>query len=190
MRMHYTRPLILLAVLSNFLACNSTEKAKSHAENNDTTISSQSLNINSNDSAVLFRSIKDVVDYDKAGVWANISENNKISCELFFKYSGEDTLSVEYSPECWVYFPFIYDAEKITVYWEYYLDTKYEFDIVKTIKKIDKKYKGKPFMTLRLINDTTLQATYNTPEIRNKLNSADTSKLMFADQYTFKKSLR
>jgi hypothetical protein len=67
----------------------------------------------------------------------------------------KDTLAISYSPECWFRFPYKLDENKIIVYWDNFIDTKYEFDIVKAMNKTDKKYLGKAFMSLELANDTT-----------------------------------
>ena len=39
------------------------------------------------------------------------------------------------------------------VFWDNNIDTKYNFNIVKTINNIDKNYIGKPFMILELLVD-------------------------------------
>ena len=135
---------------------------------------------------VSFKHISDVIDYAKPGTWINIQDSSS-SCALFFNIngSGSDTIDIEYSPECWLSFPYKVSAQKIIVFWDKIIDTKYEFNIVKSVNSIEKKYKGKPFMILQLINDTTLQATYPIPEIIKRLNSSDKDRLLFPDNYVF-----
>jgi len=92
---------------------------------------------------------------------------------------------MKYSPECWIYFPYQYSSNEITVYWDNIIDTKYDFNIVKAMNRIDRKFIGKPFMILKLINDSTLQPTYLFPEIIKQLNLSDKDRLLFPDRYTF-----
>jgi hypothetical protein len=94
-----------------------------------------------------------------------------------------DTLKVPYSSECWLTYPYKLDGNKIVVYWDTDIDTKYQFDIVKAIGKIDKKLIGKPFMILELVNDTTLKATYPMKDLIEKINrsSEDNNRIFFPD---------
>ena len=71
-------------------------------------------------------------------MWAKLQDSTA-SLALHFQY--KDTLLVSYSMECYFLFPYTVDQDKITVYWDYNIDTKYEFDLVKTVRKIDKKLK-------------------------------------------------
>lgn len=80
-------------------------------------------------------------------------------------------------------FPYRFDQNKIIVYWADFIDTKYDFDIVKVITKIDKKYIGKPFMILKLVNDTTLKATYPLKNLIRKINSSSKERVFFPDKY-------
>ena len=133
-----------------------------------------------------FSNIDSVIHSNKIGSWLNIQDSN-FSCTLFFNTSafGPDTVMVKYSPECYFYFPLTTSSGTIVLYWDKIIDTKYDFKIIKLINKIDKKYLGKPFMTLKLINDTMMKATYLFPEIAKTLNSADTNRLIFPTLYTF-----
>lgn len=67
---------------------------------------------------------------------------------------------ISYSPECVLLFPYTQDNNKLIVYWDNNIDTKYNFDIVKAINKTDRKIIGRPFLILELKNDRTLRATY------------------------------
>ena len=80
-------------------------------------------------------------------------------------------------------YPFKTDNNKIIVYWDNFIDTKYDFDIVKAIDKVDKKYIGKPFMILEFVNDTTLKATYPIPELIRKINSVSKERTFFPDKF-------
>lgn len=80
-------------------------------------------------------------------------------------------------------FPYKLEGSKIIVYWDKYIDTKYDFDIVKAINKINKKYIGKPFMTLELVNDTTFKATYLLKELIKNINNSSKERTFFPDKF-------
>jgi hypothetical protein len=80
-------------------------------------------------------------------------------------------------------YPLKTEKDKIIIYWDNFIDSKYDFDIVKAINKIDKKYLGKPFMILELLNDTTLKATYPIPELIRKINSSSKERTFFPDKF-------
>jgi len=131
-----------------------------------------------------FKNIAEVIQAKRSYPWVNLNlHDSSASLALHFNLITTDTLEVEYSAECWLYFPYTVSSDKITVYWDKIIDTKYDFDIVKAINKTDGKYIGKPFMTLQLINDTTLQATYLLPQLIKKINSSTKDRLFFPDKY-------
>ena len=80
-------------------------------------------------------------------------------------------------------FPYKLDGKKIIVYWDENVDTKYDFDIVKVMKKVDKKYLGKAFMTLELINDTTLRSTYLLEDLVRKINASSKERTFFPAKF-------
>lgn len=80
-------------------------------------------------------------------------------------------------------YPYKLDGNKIVVYWDDNIDTKYDFDIVKAIKKTHRKYIGQPFMILELENDTTLKATYPIKELIRKINNSSKERVFFPDKY-------
>ena len=80
-------------------------------------------------------------------------------------------------------YPYKLDGNKIVVYWDNNIDTKYDFDIVKAVNNTDKKYIGKPFMILELKNDTTLRATYPLKDLILKLNNSSKERTFFPDTY-------
>ena len=133
---------------------------------------------------VSFKSISEVIQHKSPGSWISIKDSIT-SCALFFGALDSNTLAMKYSPECWFYFPYKYSSNEITVYWDNIIDTKYDFNIVNAINRIDRKFMGKPFMTLKLINDSTLQPTYLFPEIIKQLNLSDKDRFLFPDKYTF-----
>ena len=126
--------------------------------------------------------ISDVVLDKDTLWWTNLTDSNS-SCILHFNSDRWDTLAVEYSPECWLTFPLDTVANKITVYWAKLIDTKYDFEIIKAVNKIGRKYNGKPFMILELINGSTLKATYPYPEVVHKLNKTDKERTLFPDKF-------
>jgi hypothetical protein len=128
-----------------------------------------------------FKSVSDIVADSSYGVWV---EKHDSSFSLALHFQDKDILAVSYSPECWLMFPYKLESNKIVVYWDNNIDTKYDFDIVKAINKTDKKYIGKPFMTLELINDTTLKANYLMKELISKINSSSRERTFFPDKYT------
>jgi hypothetical protein len=134
-------------------------------------------------SRLTFNNIAEVILDKKSNAWVKFGVNQP-SVALHFNLFHQDSLSVSYSPECWLQFPLKTENNKIIVYWNDFIDTKYDFNIVKTVNKIDKKYIGKPFMVLELVNDTTLKATYPIPELRRKINRSNTDRILFPDKFT------
>ena len=134
---------------------------------------------------VIFKNISEVVNDKKSNAWLNSTESNN-SLELHFNLDIKDTLSVMYSHECWLFYPYKIKNNKIEVYWDKIIDTKYDFEIVKAINKIGKKHIGKSFMTLELLNDTVLKANYTIPEIVKSINNSDKKRTLFTENYMFK----
>jgi hypothetical protein len=129
-----------------------------------------------------FKNVKEVVQDNKSNAWVE-HKDSSASLALHFNLSYKDTLSISYSPECWLMYPFKTDNNKIIVYWDNFIDSKYDFDILKAMNKIDKKHIGKPFMILELVNDTTLKATYSMPELIRKINSSSKERTFFPDKF-------
>ena len=129
-----------------------------------------------------FNNVAEVVQDKKSNAWVELKDSSA-SLALHFNLSYKDSLSVSYSSECWLMYPFKTEKEKIIIYWDNFIDSKYDFDIVKAINKIDKKYLGKPFMILELVNDTTLKATYPIPELIRKINSSSKERTFFPDKF-------
>ena len=127
-----------------------------------------------------FIKVSEIVADSSYSTWVMLKDSSA-SLALHFQY--KDTLAVSYSPECWLMFPYKLDGNKIVVYWDNNIDTKYDFDIVKAINKTDKKYIGQPFMILELENDTTLKATYPIKELIRKINSSSKEREFFPDKY-------
>lgn len=131
---------------------------------------------------VFFKNIFEVIN-DKNGIpWVKLGKNSS-SCILHFNLEKPQTLSVEFTPECWANFPIKIIENKVVVYWDANIDTKYNFDIIKTINKIDKSLKGKPFIILELQNGNMLKANYPIKELREKLNTADVREYFFTDEF-------
>lgn len=129
-----------------------------------------------------FNNVREVVQDRKSNAWVELKDSSA-SLALHFNLSYNDTLTVSYSPECCLMYPFKTEKDKIIIYWDNFIDSKYDFDIVKAINKIDKKYLGKPFMILELVNDTTLKATYPIPELIRKINSSSKERTFFPEKF-------
>ncbi|WP_395056910.1 hypothetical protein [Flavobacterium sp.] len=122
-----------------------------------------------NDS-IFFKNIIDVVNDKKSTPWVK-SENDFASCILYFNLENLEILAIQFTPECWAYFPIEIKKNKIIVYWDVNIDTKYNFDIVKTMNKIDESLKGKPFIILELRDGKMLKASYEIEKLREELNN-------------------
>jgi len=130
-----------------------------------------------------FENVSEVVN--NYGHWINVNEKDSTaSLALVFALYNNDTLWVCYCAECWLYFPYKFKDDKIIVYWDVNIDTKYKFDIVKAIMRTNKKLIGKPFMILELENENTLKATYLMKGLIEKINRASkTKRIFFPDKY-------
>jgi len=128
-----------------------------------------------------FNNVTEIVADNSYSTWVKLQDNGEASLALHFQY--KDTLAVSYSAECWLMYPYKLDGDKIIVYWDKNIDTKYNFDLLKAIGKTGKKYLGKPFMILELDNDTTFRATYPIKELIRKLNSSSKDRTFFPDKY-------
>jgi hypothetical protein len=117
-----------------------------------------------------FKNIDEIIADGSASLWVE-KQDSAFSVALHFQY--KDTLAITYSPECWLMFPYKLDGDKLVVYWDNNIDSKYDFDIVKAANNIDEKNIGKPFMILELQNDTTFKATYPVKELIEKINNSN-----------------
>jgi len=160
--------------------------------NQDSRTNDQSNKINRTDAVTLakqnqqpkrlsFGNISEIIAYSSYSTWVDKQDS---SFSLALHFQEKDTLAFSYSPECWLVFPYKFDKKQLTVFWDNNIDTKYEFDIVKAIKKSDKKFIGKPFMTLELLNDTTLSATYLIKELKATINNSNKQRTFFPDKFT------
>ncbi|GAO41777.1 hypothetical protein FPE01S_01_07910 [Flavihumibacter petaseus NBRC 106054] len=106
------------------------------------------------------------------------------SYSLALHFGEKDTLWISYSPECLLVFPYKRDNDKLIVYWDNNIYTKYEFDIVKAINKVDRKVIGRPFMFLELESDTILRATYPMKYLIKMINNSGGDRIFFPDKFT------
>jgi hypothetical protein len=81
-----------------------------------------------------------------------------------------DTLYLEFNGQCEYSFPFKLTDDSIVIYWDLIENCTHNIGIKKTFGLRDRPLIGKPFMTLRLVNDTTLQAVYLHREWVNHFN--------------------
>lgn len=139
-----------------------------------------------NNERLCFKNLEEVIHDKNSNPWVELKDSSA-SLALHFNLSYKDTLEVSFTSECWLMYPFILAGNKIIVYWDNNIDTKYEFDIVKVINKTDKKYIGKPFMILELVNDTTLRASYPLPDLIRKINSSSKKRTFFPNYFTVSK---
>lgn len=76
-------------------------------------------------------------------------------------YFGErDTLWLAFDGQCEYGFPFKIEDDSIIAYWARIEDCTHDIGITKSFGLKDKPSNGKPFLILKLINDTTLRAQY------------------------------
>lgn len=176
----------ILAIISLLTACNTNRTTVIESKSTDTL--NQMKLINSTNTIqpeqvkkrLSFKDMSELVKKDFYSTWVNLHDGNA-SLALHFQY--KDTLAISYSAECWLMYPYKLDKDKIVVYWDKNIDTKYDFDIVKAINKTDKRWIGKPFMQLELINDTTLKATYLMRDLIRIINASSNKRTFFPDEY-------
>jgi len=169
---------VFTACNQNGLPTNDKQEDTSTSKNNFDKLQGE----NQTTKRVAFKSAEEVVQDKKSNAWVDLRDSSA-SLALHFNLSYKDTLCVEYSPECWLMYPFKIGNKKIVVYWDNFNDTKYDFDIVKAINKVDKNYLGKPFMILELINDTTLEASYVFSDLIKKINGSTKERTLFPDKF-------
>jgi hypothetical protein len=130
-----------------------------------------------------YHSAADIVRDNIRSVWAE-SRGEAVSLSLHFAADTPDTLSVSYSPECWLEFPYRVKDDRIIVYWDLRIDSKYEFEFVRAVRQADRRYLGKPFMVLTLLNDTTLRAAYPIPSLAKALNDAGDGRTLWPETFS------
>ena len=170
-----------LIILSTFVLIASGCKPKTNSLN----IQQEKTNNEESQLKYSFKNISEITAENTYSVWVYLQDSISSPSFIFGQgfLSGSDTLSLCYSPECWLGYPYKLDENKIVVYWDTLIDTKYQFDIVRAIHKIDEKIIGQPFMILELINDTTLKVTYPMKDLIKKINlsSENNNRVFFPD---------
>ncbi len=172
--------IYLLTIFFLVLSCNQKDSTTSINKTVDIDTIKETSNKNYKSKKLSFKNIAEIVADESSSIWVK-KEKNNFSLALHFQY--KDTLAISYSPECWLMYPYKVEGRKIIVYWDNNIDTKYDFDIVKVINNTNKKYLGKPFMTLELINDTTLKTNYQLKELINRINRANKERIFFPDRF-------
>ncbi len=130
-----------------------------------------------------FKNVAEIVADSSYSTWAEVKDGR---ASLALRFDDAGAVLACYSSECYLTFPYKLEENKIVVYWDVDIDTKYDFDIVKAVNQTNKKYIGQLFMILELVNDTTFKATYPLPELIRKINNSSTEKprrTFFPDQY-------
>ena len=158
-------------------ACNQNNKPAKSTQQKDTPYSTQQ---EQHPKRLSFNAISEIATDSSSSIWVNKIDS---SFSLALHFDEKDTVWVSYSPECLLVFPYKQDTNKLVVYWDNNIDTKYDFDIVKAVNKIDKKLIGKPFMVLELENDTTLRATYLMPDLIRQIHSSSKERTFFPDKF-------
>ena len=159
-------------------ACNQNDKTANSTQQGDTPDLTQ---LGQHPKRLSFNTISEINTDSSSSIWVNKIDS---SFSLALHLEEKDTVWVSYSPECLLIFPYKQDTNKLVVYWDNNIDTKYDFDIVKAVNKIDKKLIGRPFMVLELENDTTLKATYLMPGLIRQINSSSKERTFFPDKFT------
>ncbi len=159
-------------------ACNQNDKTENSTQQRDTTdLTQQRQRLK----RLSFNAISEITSDSSSSIWVDKQDS---SFSLALHFDEKDTIWASYSSECLLVFPYKQDTNKLIVYWDNNIDTKYDFDIVKAVNKIDKKLIGRPFMVLELENDTTLKATYLMPDLIRKINSSSKERTFFPDKFT------
>jgi hypothetical protein len=79
-------------------------------------------------------------------------------------FDSRDTLWLEFNGQCAYSFPIKMRGDSIVVFWDIIENCTHDIGIKKSFGLKVQPEKGKPFMTLRLVNDTTLRADYRFKE--------------------------
>jgi hypothetical protein len=173
--------LYILTIILLLTACSQNSQTKDAAKRTDRTdLKKIDTTHEETVKRVSFKNITEVIADSSYSIWVD-KQDSSFSLALHFQY--KDTLAISYSPECWLIFPYKVDENKLVVYWDNNIDTKYDFDIVKAINKTNKKYIGKPFMILELKNDTTFKVTYPLIELIKQINSSNKKRIFFPDKF-------
>lgn len=180
------KELVLIFILYMiFLAsCSlSTKKIEEQIKINDSLLLELEAQLPSRSKNLLqFENVSEVVNDKHSTTWVKI-ENDSPSIWLHFNLYEPDTLQIEFTPECWASFPIITSHDKILVYWDNNIDTKYAFNIIKAMDKIDDSYIGKPFIIFSLTNDSTLSTRYVYPQIIEELNKSEKDRILFPKEF-------
>jgi hypothetical protein len=168
------------------MACNQNGSTKDQVAGSKTSnVVADTFGADKQETALVrlkFKNITEVLQDKESDAWVEL-KGNSTSLSLHFNLGYKDTLAVSCTQECWLMYPFKTDNDKIIVFWDNNIDSKYDFDIVKAINNVDKKYIGKPFMILELINDSTLKATYPIPDLIREINSSSKNRTYFPDKF-------
>ena len=162
-------------------ACNQNDKSANSTQQRDTADSTQQ---GLDSKRLSFNAISEITSNSRSSIWVD-KQNSNFSLALHF--DEKDTMWASYSPECLLVFPYKQETNKLIIYWDKNIDTKYDFDIVKAVNKIDKKFIGRPFMVLELENDTTLKATYLMPDLIRLINGSNKERTFFPNKFNLVK---
>jgi hypothetical protein len=114
-----------------------------------------------------YRTIKEVLAYTNTPR----SWMSKNYYPVFWFSYQRDTMNIQFDGQCVYDYPAKIKENKIIAYWDFIEDCTHSIGIKKNFGLKHHPVVGKPFMTLELINDSTLKADYLYPEWTKKFNS-------------------
>lgn len=170
--------LLLFTLELLLIACNQNDKHGNSPQQKSPELLTRQQNISNR---ISFNTITEIIADSSHSTWVEKTDSN---FSLALHFEDKDTVWTSYSPECVLLFPYKQDSNRLIIYWDNNIDTKYNFDIVKAVNKIDRKIIGRPFMILELENDTTLRATYPMKDLIRDINNSSKERTFFPDKFT------
>ena len=112
------QPFLILSIFLTLTACNFSKRSANDEKQTDsitmTVYSDTSKKVDSKlkSDRLSFKNIAEVIHNKKSNAWVNLQDSGA-SCALHFYFDIRDTVCIEYSPECWLLFPFKISSSKI-----------------------------------------------------------------------------
>ena len=134
-------------------------------------------------------SVAQLVSGNEPGIWVGVSGRGECDTPYPDCYASiahfdtPDTMGLELHSECWISYPLRVSGDSIHVTWSGNTDTKYPFPIVSAIRKAAPKFRNKEFMSLVLLNDSTLKAIYQDSSTIARLNQTKEGKVFFPSAF-------
>lgn len=110
--------------------------------------------------------------------------NNKGVSSAIFTFPKDSTplLTIHFSPQCKISYPYQIEKDRILVKWINQPITDSIHEIMSLIKRYNSHYHNKNFMRISLLNDTTLRIKYTHENLRNTLNAGSNERILFPDR--------